>query len=221
MTVYSLLLYVHLLLFVYWLGSDVGVFGLALALKNPRYTAEQRTLLMRMSLTIDMVPRMAMITVTPVGLHLASRSGLVDVPDWLFGVVWALATAWMAGEWLAFRRMGSPEAVGFYIFNGVLMLITCVALLGFGIASIVGDGPFTTLWLAVKVTLAGSVFLVSTMMAVSYAPVEGILKDIRVLGSNPDLEARIRSQINKGAFWTVTLFVLLAAIAFLGLVKPF
>ena len=89
---------------------------------------------------------MAMITITPVGLHLASRSGLVDVPDFVFPVVWLAAVIWMAGEWLAFRRMGRPEAVRFYIVNGVLMLLTCLALLGFGIASIVGDGPFSTMW---------------------------------------------------------------------------
>ena len=214
------MLYVHLLLFVYWLGADVGVFGLALALKNPVRTYEERVLLMRLSLTFDMVPRMAMIAVSPVGLHLASRRGLVTVPGWLFGVIWILAVTWMIGEWLAFRRMGRPEAVRFYIINGVLMMIACFGWLGFGIASIVSGGPFTTLWLAVKVALAGGVFLVSTMMAVFYAPVEGILNQLKEQGSSPELEAKICSQINKGAFWTVLLFVLLATIAFLGLAKP-
>jgi len=221
MTSYDLLLYLHLLLFVYWLGADVGVFGLALAMKNPSYSVAQRALLMRLSLTIDMVPRMAMIAVSPVGLHLAARHGLVAVPDWLFGVIWLLAVTWMIGEWLAFKRMGHPAAIRYYIVNGVIMMIACCGWLGFGIASIVTGEPFTTLWLAVKVTLAGSVFLVSTMMAVFYAPVEGILKRIDGQGSTPELETKIRAQINRGAFWTVTLFVLLAAIAFLGLTKPF
>ena len=98
---YSLLLYTHLLLFVYWLGADVGVFGLALGLKNSAYTCEQRMVMMRQSLTFDMVPRMAMIVVSPVGLHLAARSGLVAVPDWLFAVIWILAVTWIVGEWLA------------------------------------------------------------------------------------------------------------------------
>lgn len=221
MTTYNLLLYSHLLLFVYWLGADVGVFGLALAMKNSAYSFEQRVLLMRLSLTIDMVPRMAMIVVSPVGLHLAARSGLVAVPGWLFAVIWVLAIAWMVGEWLAFRRMGKPEAVRFYIANGVIMMIACFGWLGFGFASIVTGGPFTALWLAVKVALAGSVFLVSTMMAVFYAPVEGILNEMREHGTDPVLESRIRVQINRGAFWTVTLFVLLATIGYLGSAKPF
>ncbi len=218
---YSILLYVHLLLFVYWLGADVGVFGLALGLKNAAYSCEQRMLMMRLSLTFDMVPRMAMIAVSPVGLHLASRRGQVNVPDWLFGAIWALAVVWIIGEWLAFRRMGRPEAVRFYIVNGVLMMIACFGWLGSGITSIISGTPFMTQWLAVKVALAGAVFLVSTMMAVFYAPTEGILKQIQAEGGSETLEAKLRSQINKGAFWTVLLFVLLAAIGFLGLAKPF
>jgi len=221
MTGYELLLYIHLLLFVYWLGADVGVFGLALALKNSSYSVDQRALLMRMSLTIDMAPRMAMIAVSPVGLHLASRSGLVAVPDWLFAMIWLFAVMWMIGEWRAFRLMGRPEAVRFYIANGLIMMVACFGWLGFGIASIVNGAPFSTLWLSVKVTLAGSVFLVSTLMAVFYAPVEGMLGELREQGSSPELEARIARQINRGAFWTVILFFLLASIAFLGLVKPF
>lgn len=218
---YSLLLYTHLLLFVYWLGADVGVFGLALGLKNSAYSCEQRMVMMRQSLTFDMVPRMAMIVVSPVGLHLAARSGLVAVPDWLFAVIWILAVTWIIGEWLAFRRMGKPEAVRFYIANGVIMMTACFGWLGYGIASMISGAPFTAQWLAVKVTLAGAVFLVSTMMAVFYAPIEGILQQMQADGSSAALEAKLKTQVNRGAFWTVLLFVLLAVIGFLGLVKPF
>jgi hypothetical protein len=217
---YTLLLYIHLLLFVYWLGADVGVFGLALALKNRRYSHEQRTLMMRMSLTIDMVPRMAMITIAPVGLHLARQGGLVEIPNLLMIFVWAAAIPWMIGEWLAFRRMGQPSAVRFYIFNGVIMTLFCIALIGFGIASLVSSWPFAPVWLALKVLLAGMLFLVSIMMAVFYAPLEAIFARMATEGSHDRIEAEVRSQVNKGAFFTVLLFVLLASIAFLGLAKP-
>ena len=98
---YTLLLYAHLLLFVYWLGADVGVFGLALAIKNPERTCEERALMMRLSLTFDMVPRMAMIAVSPVRPHLASRSGLVALPAWLFGRIRTPAVPGLLGVRLA------------------------------------------------------------------------------------------------------------------------
>jgi len=34
MDTYQIWLYAHVLMFVYWLGADLGVFTLALALKN-------------------------------------------------------------------------------------------------------------------------------------------------------------------------------------------
>jgi hypothetical protein len=221
MDAYALLLYAHLLLFVYWLGADVGVFGLALALKNRAYSIDQRKLLMRLSLTIDMVPRMAMIAISPVGLHLASRGGLMEVPGWLFPIIWTVAVAWMIGEWLAFRRMGKPEAVRYYIINGVFMTLFCLGWTGFGIASLVNGWPAAQTWLALKILIAGLVFLTSIMMAVFYAPIEAIVDRIETEGSSDEIEARIRSQVNKGGFFTVLLFVLLATNAFLGLTKPF
>jgi hypothetical protein len=217
----SLLLYAHLLLFVYWLGADVGVFGLALAIKNRTYSYEQRTLMMRLSLTIDMVPRMAMIAISPVGLHLASRSGFVDVPGWIFPVVWMIAVTWMIGEWLAFRRMGKPVAVRYYIINGVFMVVFCVAWTGFGISSLVSGWPFAPSWLAVKVLIAGLVFLTSIMMAVFYAPLEAIFERMETEGSNDSIEAEVRGQVNKGGLFTVLLFLLLAVAAYLGQAKPF
>jgi hypothetical protein len=217
---YSVLLYIHLLLFVYWLGADLGVFALALALKNRKYNHAQRVLLMRMSLAIDMGPRMAMIAIAPVGLHLATLSGLVTLPDWVFGLAWLVAMMWIAGEWFAFLRMGQPVAVKIYIFNGILMVLVCLTCTGFGIASLLNGWPFVPVWLALKVFLFGMVFLVSIMMAIFYAPLEGILKRLGEKGSSDAIEAQIRSQVNKGAVFTVLLFVLLASIGFLGVAKP-
>ena len=83
MDTYQIWLYAHVLMFVYWLGADLGVFTLALALKHPNYSVEQRALLMRMSLLIDMTPRAAMALIAPVGLYLAESLGLVSMPNWL------------------------------------------------------------------------------------------------------------------------------------------
>jgi len=106
MDTYQIWLYVHVLMFVYWMGADLGVFTLALALKNPAYSIEQRVLLMRMSLLIDMTPRAAMALIAPVGLHLAESLGLVSVPDWLTATIWVVAFCWIVGEIVAFSRYG-------------------------------------------------------------------------------------------------------------------
>jgi hypothetical protein len=220
MDTYTIWLYLHVLMFVYWLGADLGVFTLALAIRNPEYSVEQRTLLMRMSLLIDMTPRAAMALIAPVGLVLAESLGLVSVPDWLNAIIWIVAVLWIIGEIVAFRNMGTPLMVRIYIGTGTLFVVVFGVCTWYGVQSLRLGEPFMANWLALKVLLFGQVFLVSSLMAVFYAPVEAIFRQMQETGSTPELEARVRTQVNRGAVVTVTLFLLLAAIAFLGLAKP-
>ena len=221
MDTYQIWLYAHVLMFVYWLGADLGVFTLALALKNPTYTVEQRALLMRMSLLIDMTPRAAMALIAPVGLHLAESLGLVSVPGWLTPIIWVVAFCWIAGEIVAFRNMGKPIMMRIYMGTGTLFVIVFVTCTWYGIQSLRLGEPFRADWLAVKVLLFGQVFLISSLMALFYAPIETILEQMKAGGSTPELEARLCKQVNRGAVVTVILFLLLAAIALIGQTKPF
>ena len=221
MDTYQIWLYAHVLMFVYWLGADLGVFTLALALKNPTYTVEQRALLMRMSLLIDMTPRAAMALIAPVGLHLAESLGLVNVPGWLTPIIWVVAFCWIVGEIVAFRNMGKPIMMRIYMGTGTLFVIVFVTCTWYGIQSLRLGEPFRADWLAVKVLLFGQVFLISSLMALFYAPIETILEQMKAGGSTPELEARLCKQVNRGAVVTVILFLLLATIAFIGQAKPF
>jgi hypothetical protein len=220
MDTYQIWLYAHVLMFVYWLGADLGVFTLALALKNPAYSVEQRVLLMRMSLLSDMTPRAAMALIAPVGLHLAESLGLVNVADWLQSLIWVVAFCWIVGEIVAFRNMGKPIMMRIYMGTGTLFAIIFLSCTWYGIQSLRLGEPFMANWLAIKVLLFGQVFLISSLMALFYAPVEAILQQMQADGSTPELEKRLCRQVNRGATVTVVLFLLLATIAFMGQAKP-
>ena len=220
MDTYQIWLFLHVLMFVYWLGADLGVFTLALALKNPGYTVEQRALLMRMSLLIDLTPRAAMAFIAPVGLVLAESMGLVNVPNWLNIIFWVVAGLWVTGEVIAFRNMGKPIMMRIYMGTGTLFVAIFLGCSWYGVQSLRLGEPFMANWLALKVLLFGQLFLVSSLMAVFYAPIEGIFDRMQLEGSTPELEEKLCRQVNRGAVVTVILFVLLASIAFLGLAKP-
>jgi len=220
MDIYTAALFIHLLLFVYWLGGDLGVFTLALALKNQKYSVDQRILLMRLSLTIDMLPRVCMATIAPVGLYLAGTSGLVEYPQWLAVGLWLLALVWISAEAIAFKNHGKPIAIKMYIVTGTIFLLLFLGYTGFGVYSLVNGKPFIAGWLSLKVFLFGLIFLVSILMAVFYAPLEAIFEQMKAEGSTPELEAAVQRQVNRGAFFTILLFLLLATMGFLGLAKP-
>ena len=57
---YRSLVYVHLLLFVLWLGADVGVFVLGQHFrKRYAYSLDQRIALLKLLVAVDMGPRTA------------------------------------------------------------------------------------------------------------------------------------------------------------------
>ncbi len=57
MTEHGLWVYVHILLFVYWLGGDLGVFILARAARRAELSFAERAYSLRMALVIDVTPR--------------------------------------------------------------------------------------------------------------------------------------------------------------------
>ncbi|MEO1319808.1 MAG: hypothetical protein AAFV30_04435, partial [Pseudomonadota bacterium] len=66
---YTLVLFVHLLAFVFWLGADIGVFILGKFAQNPAHSVEQRLLLLQVTLIIDKFPRVSMVTAVATGFY--------------------------------------------------------------------------------------------------------------------------------------------------------
>ena len=217
---YDLFLFLHLLLFVYWLGTDLGVFMLTLGLKNTELSYEQRSVLMRFGLAIDMGPRIAFALMFPVGLYLATELGLVEPGLLITAFCWTAAVVWISLEVYAFRRLGRPAAIRVYIILGIWMFLLFVVLTGLGTWSLNTGGPFESRWLSLKVLLFGLVFGVSLMMARYFAPLEAAMRRLGETGSTPVIEQQIRSLVNRGGIFVVLLFILLATNAYLGLFKP-
>ena len=81
---YPALVYAHLLLFVLWLGADVGVFVLGQHFRRREtYSLDQRIALLKLLVEIDMVPRSAWALMVPLSLSVLDQGGWWDVPLWL------------------------------------------------------------------------------------------------------------------------------------------
>lgn len=61
----------HVLVFVYWLGGDLGAFYSSRFLTRPGVTPEKRLLAAKIVGDVDMAPRSALILTFPTGLALA------------------------------------------------------------------------------------------------------------------------------------------------------
>ncbi len=108
MTEHGLWVYVHILLFVYWLGGDLGVFILARAARRAELSFAERAYSLRMALVIDVTPRVCFALMFPVGLQICRTGGFVAVdPIWLL-VAWAISLLWVAAILAAGKNHDKP-----------------------------------------------------------------------------------------------------------------
>jgi len=217
---YSLWVFAHVMLLVYWLGADLGVLLLALGAKNPNYTFEQRAVMLEYSMKIDFTPRLASALMFPVGLHMSAGLGLVAVSQTIFVLVWLASIIWMGVIIGQVALEGRPISNVLRRVNLGWQGILFFVLMGIGILSWTNDVPFETQWLALKIILFAMIFAMSILIDVLFAPVGPGFMKLAEYGSTPDIEREISHGINGAIVPVLIIYLLLAVIAFIGIAKP-
>jgi hypothetical protein len=218
---YPTLVFVHLLLFVLWLGGDVGVYMLGQHFrKRSEYSLDQRLALLKLLVEVDMVPRIAWALMVPVSLSVVSVGGYWAVPAPL------LLCAWIVGGvmiWLALDahthqqtdRGARDRKIEFWIKNAV-----GVSYLALGGVSLIANAPLSDNWLALKALMFGLIFGTATMIDVAFKPVGSQLGRLIKEGSKDDTELPLLRTMNKTRVWVWIVYLLLILTAYLGVVKP-
>jgi len=212
--------FIHILLFVYWLGADLGVFMLARAARRSDLTFDQRAISLRMALKIDTMPRLSFALMFPVGLELSAALGLVEPGLATRTISWVIAALWVAIVIGMVRTEGKREAAALRRANVLLHWALFVVVGAIGVASVLGRGPFPAGWLGWKILLFAPIFFCGIMIDRRFEPVAPAFARLAAEGSRPDIEQAIRSAIDRSIAWVLTLYALVVAVAFLGTARP-
>ena len=166
--VYPALVYAHLLLFVLWLGADVGVFVLGQHFRRrTAYTLDQRIALLKLLVVVDLTPRTAWALMVPLSLTVSLVGGWWQVPVWLVVAAWAVAAFWL---WLVFDAHAhdmTPRATRNRRWEGWLRYALTAFYLWLGLQSLLTGSPIAVGWLAWKALLFGLIFAAAIMIDVS------------------------------------------------------
>lgn len=212
--------FLHIMLLVFWLGTDIGVLVLARAARRSDLAFEQRALLLQYAMRIDVLPRVCLTLAFAVGLHLAASMGLVALPASVHALAWLIGLGWLGLLVALHRSEGTPRQARLAAVNLALQAVLGAVVLVFGIASLVGSGPFPPGWLAWKVVLFAAIFACSIMIDLEFRPIGPAFARLAAEGSTPAIEAVIRRSIDRAVVWVLMIYALLTTIAFLGAVKP-
>ena len=218
---YQLLVFAHLLLFVLWLGADVGVFLLGQHFrKRDVYTLDQRIALLKLLVLVDMTPRSAWALMVPLSLSVVDAGGYWDVPLWLSIGAWAIGAFWLFLVWDSHLHDQTPRATRNRAIEGWLRWIVGGFYLWLGGQSLLTGAPLTIDWLAWKALLFGFIFVAAIMIDVTFKPVGKQLGAVLEQGSTDATELPLLRTMNRTRIWVWTVYALLLATAFLGNVKP-
>jgi len=219
---YPILVFVHLLLFVLWLGADVGVFLLGQHFRRrSRYTLDQRIALLKLLVEVDMVPRSAWALMVPVSLTLVHVGGYWPLPIWALALAWVVGAFWLALVWDAHLHDQTPRAARDRRIESVLRYLLAAFYLALGGISLCKGMPLAAHWLATKALMFGVIFAAAIMIDVTFKPVGAQLGALLRQGSSDATELPLLRTMNRTRVWVWVVYLMLLATAFLGVVKPF
>lgn len=219
---YQILVYVHLLMFVLWLGADVGVNVLGQHFrKRTIYTLEQRIALLKLLVIIDLVPRTSWALMVPMSLSVVDAGGYWDVPLPLLAGAWLIGLFWLWLVWDAHAHDMTPRAARNRRIERWLTWIVGGFYIWLGASSLLTNAPLEPDWLASKALLFGFIFGASIMIDVTFKPVGKLLTAVLEEGSSDATELPLLRTMNRTRVWVWVVYLLLLLTSFIGNVKPF
>lgn len=213
--VFSGMLFIHLMLFVYWLGGDLGTFYASFHATRSNVPLAGRATAFRIMMGLDLVPRICMPLMFPVGLSLAAGEGWLTVSGESAVAVWLLGLAWMGvavgahlvhqGGWARLvRRIDFWLRVGFMVTAAIS-----------GIAVVLMESGLT--WLGCKMMIFASTVFCGLMVRRSMTPVLAAIQ--RTMGGTAETAdvVAIAAAMKICRHWVLIIWALLLLAAAFGL----
>jgi hypothetical protein len=215
---YQLLRFVHVLLFAYWLGADVGVFLAGGLMSRPGLSVAERNRIRGLLMDIDLLPRLALLGMLPVGFQLSLAWGAPLPATWL-PAVWGMAFGWIVLTLLIHFRADAALVKRLLLLDLGLRVALLAALLVLSLGLLAGAIADVPAWLAVKLLLF-AVIIIDGMVLRIYSGQWRIAMARFAAGDVNGGEMLLKVRRRKAAAAALVMWALVAVIAFLGVTKP-
>jgi hypothetical protein len=218
METFALFKLVHLLLFVYWLGGDLGTYYASRFVTNPDLTAAQRGTALKIMAGCDQAPRICMTLIFASGLHMTWLNSMVQVSGAVVAGVWLVCLAWLAMVLLLHFRSDASWAPGLARFDFAFRIAVIVVTLAIGVSALIDAVSFIRPdWIAAKFLLFGALVACGLMIRVYLKPFGPAFARLMSEGPSMEVNATISTSLARCRPWVYAIWVGLLVAAVLSL----
>lgn len=218
---YDLLLLAHVLLFVYWLGADLGVLYAAKFGADPQLSLETRQTIGEIMSFVDLFPRLSVPLTGAVGISMATLSGDFHLAEIWLWLIWFAAFIWVGVNLVVYKNRQRFSEIGallkfdFYWRSILLSLAATVA-----VASLLGAGITTNVSLALKLLVYSIAIALSLLLRILFRPYRPALARIAAGGDNMENTAIMARALSNARSAVFAIWFLTVVAAALGLWQP-
>ena len=216
---HTLVLFMHQLLLVYWLGPDIAVFIWSRNAVNAGLDVEQRVVAGNMMTTIDIVPRICLSLFLTVAGVLSDTYG-VSHPWWQMAGILLLGPVWLTIVLLSYLNRGSD--FGAQVARADLWLRGLLVVgIPVSVAWSVATGRLVdTPWIAGKLMLLAVVILLGLIMRLRFREFFAGLKRLEKDGQSDAVDGMMSRSLARARPFGHATWLLLLLASLLGVVKP-
>ena len=216
---HGLLLFLHILLFVYWLGGDAGVFYSSRFVTDTSLSREARLTAFKIFINLDMLPRYCLALMLTVGGALAHYIGY-EHPQWQLAAIIALGPLWVwvvhtihAKEGTEFGRTLATWDRRFRVF----MIVAIVASVAYHWVT----GPLRPYpWLAAKLLIFAALIFCGFMIRRNIPPfIEGF-RTLAASGATPESDRKMTEGMAACRPYVLLIWAGVALSGLIGVLKP-
>lgn len=192
---YALFKLLHLLLFVYWLGGDLGTYYASRFVVKPDLTVEARSTALKIMAGCDQAPRICMTLIFAFGLHMTWLNGMVEVSAMVLALVWLLSIAWLAMVLLLHFRGDRPFAASLTRLDFSFRLLVIAVTAAIGVLALLGGSVIKPDWIALKFLIFAALVACGLFIRVFLRPFGPAFARLLSEGPTDDVNATIAASL--------------------------
>lgn len=206
----------HLLVFAYWLGGDIGVFYASFLLADPKRAAAGRLAAGKILSDVDLAPRICLLLTAPTGLALAAAKGWLVLSGVVILLLFAVAGVWILAILQLHRRHGPGWLRRADIASRIGFML---GLFGFGTAGLAGAQSIP-LFLSLKLLLLSFCVAMGLLVRANLAGFAPAYAALAAKGSSPETDSAIAGALARARPFVIAIWAALIFAAYLGVATP-